>query len=355
MRIPYLTRKVEGVKVREKSISQLVSEMGKTAYQGRKLAEAVELWEKMVKEDDIVIILGLAGSMSTAGQWTLVNWLIKNRFIDVIVSTGANVSEDIVDAMGLGYWQATSNVNDEELLEADINRYYDVYGIETDYRKMEDLLTEFLLTLKTDHPYSSMEILYLLGKWLSKKKIKSITAVAAENGVPIFSPALLDSAYGEAVLMAKNEGHNLIVDQVKEFDQFVGIGEKTKNTAVIYVGGGVPKDFTQLLAISISLKNMDQEIPGREGNRRKSLQEYYYPHKYAIQITTDSPQWGGLSGCTLEEAKSWGKVSGKGKAVTCYCDATIALPIITHALNERVKPGARKKSAPDLSWLFPEG
>lgn len=355
MRIPYLTRKVEGVKVREKSISQLVSDMGKTAYQGRKLAEAVKLWEKMVKEDDLVIILGLAGSMSTAGQWTLVNWLIKNRFIDVIVSTGANVSEDIVDAMGLGYWQATSNVKDEELLEADINRYYDVYGIETDYRKMEDLLTEFLLTLKTDHPYSSMEILYLLGKWLSKKKIESITAVAAENGVPIFSPALLDSAYGEAVLMAKNEGHNLIVDQVKEFDQFVGIGEKTRNTAVIYIGGGVPKDFTQLLAISISPKTMDQEIPGREGNRRKSLQEYYYPHKYAIQITTDSPQWGGLSGCTLEEAKSWGKVSGKGKDVTCYCDATIALPIITHALNERVKPGARKKIAPDLSWLFPEG
>jgi len=355
VRIPYLTRKVEGVKVREKSISQLVSDMGKTAYQGRKLAEAVELWEKMVKEDDLVIILGLAGSMSTAGQWTLVNWLIKNRFIDVIVSTGANVSEDIVDAMGLGYWQATSNVKDEELLEADINRYYDVYGIETDYRKMEDLLTEFLLTLKTDHPYSSMEILYLLGKWLSKKKIESITAVAAENGVPIFSPALLDSAYGEAVLMAKNEGHNLIVDQVKEFDQFVGIGEKTRNTAVIYIGGGVPKDFTQLLAISISPKTMDQEIPGREGNRRKSLQEYYYPHKYAIQITTDSPQWGGLSGCTLEEAKSWGKVSGKGKDVTCYCDATIALPIITHALNERVKPGARKKIAPDLSWLFPEG
>jgi len=355
VRIPYLTRKVEGVKVREKSISQLVSDMGKTAYQGRKLAEAVKLWEKMVKEDDLVIILGLAGSMSTAGQWTLVNWLIKNRFIDVIVSTGANVSEDIVDAMGLGYWQATSNVKDEELLEADINRYYDVYGIETDYRKMEDLLTEFLLTLKTDHPYSSMEILYLLGKWLSKKKIESITAVAAENGVPIFSPALLDSAYGEAVLMAKNEGHNLIVDQVKEFDQFVGIGEKTRNTAVIYIGGGVPKDFTQLLAISISPKTMDQEIPGREGNRRKSLQEYYYPHKYAIQITTDSPQWGGLSGCTLEEAKSWGKVSGKGKDVTCYCDATIALPIITHALNERVKPGARKKIAPDLSWLFPEG
>jgi deoxyhypusine synthase len=199
-----------------------------------------------------------------------------------------------------------------------------------------------------------MEILYLLGKWLNNKQIKSITATAAENGVPIFSPAMLDSAYGEAVLMAKNEGHNLIVDQAKEFDQFVSIGEKTKDTAVIYIGGGVPKDFTQLLAISISPKTMDQEIKGRKGNRRKSIQEYYYPHKYAIQITTDSPQWGGLSGCTLEEAKSWGKVSGTGKDITCYCDATIALPIITHALNERIKNVERKKRAPDFSWLLPK-
>jgi len=349
-----LTKKVEGFTVKKKSVSQLLSEMGRTAYQGRKLSEAVDLWEQMVKEEDLVIILGLSGSMSTAGQWTLVNWLIKNRFVDVIVSTGANVSEDIVDAMGFGYWQATSNVPDQELLEADINRYYDVYGIETDYRCMEELVTEFLLTLKPDSPYSSMEVLNLFGKWLSKKKIESITAVAAENGVPIFSPALLDSAYGEAILMAKNKGHTLIVDQVKEFDQFVGIGEKTKNTAVIYIGGGVPKDFTQLLAISISPKTMDQEITGREGKCRKSIQEYYYPHKYAIQITTDSPQWGGLSGCTLEEAKSWGKVANNGKDVTCYCDATIALPLITHALNERVKPDIRKDRAPDFSWLLPK-
>lgn len=349
-----LTKKVEGFTVENKSISQLLFEMGRTGYQGRKLAEAVDLWEQIIKEDDLVIVLGLAGSMSTAGQWTLVNWLIKNRFVDVIVSTGANVSEDIVDAMGLGYWQATSCVKDEDLLEADINRYYDVYGIETDYRKMEEVVTDFLLTLEPDFPYSSMELLNLFGKFLSKKKIQSITATAYENGVPVFSPALLDSAYGEAVLMAKNKGHNLIVDQVKEFDQFVSIGEKTKETAVIYVGGGVPKDFTQLLAISISPKTMDQEIKCRAGNCRKSLQEYYYPHKYAIQITTDSPQWGGLSGCTLEEAKSWGKVSVKGRDITCYCDATIALPIITHALNERLEPETRKNKAPDFSWLLPK-
>lgn len=165
----------------------------------------------------------------------------------------------------------------------------------------------------------------------------------------MFSPAITDSAYGEAFLMAKNQGHPIILDQVKEFDQFVSIGEKTKNIGVIYIGGGVPKDFTQLLAISVSPRTMDEGVPGRNGHLRKGLKEYYYPHKYAIQITTDSPQWGGLSGCTLEEAISWGKIDTCGKRAVCYCDATIALPLIVHALNERVKI---KRKAPDLSWLF---
>jgi deoxyhypusine synthase len=210
-------------------------------------------------------------------------------------------------------------------------------------------MTDFLLTLKTDFAYSSAELLHLFGRYLSKKGVKSIAAVAAENGVPIFSPAVTDSAYGEAFLMAKNQGHPIMLDSVKEFDQFVGIGERTKDVGVVYIGGGVPKDFTQLIAISVSPKTMDKGVPGREGRLRKGLQEYYYPHKYAIQITTDSPQWGGLSGCTLEEAISWGKINSEGKRAVCYCDATIALPLIAHALNERVKT---KRKAPDLSWLF---
>jgi deoxyhypusine synthase len=345
----YSKRKVEAIEVKEKSVSQLLAEMAKTAYQGRKLGEAVEVWEAMLKEKDLTIIMGLAGSMSTAGQWKIINWLIEKRLIDVLVSTGANVSEDIVDAMGLGYWQGTPNVNDEALLKADINRYYDVFGKETDYREMEALITEFLMTLKTDVHYTSMEFLYLLGKWLNQKGIKSIIAAAAASNVPVFCPAIADSAYGETFIMAKNQGRPIVLDEVKEFDQFVSIGEKTKDIGVIYIGGGVPKDFTQLIAISVSPKTMDEGVPGREGFLRKSVKEYYYPHKYAIQITTDSPQWGGLSGCTLEEAISWGKIRSEGKRAVCYCDATIALPIITHALNERVK---FQREAPDLSWLF---
>jgi deoxyhypusine synthase len=337
----YFNKKLEPIKVREKSVSQLLAEMSRTAYQGRKLGETVDVWENMVKEKDLTIVMGLAGSMSTAGQWTLVNWLMEKRFIDVLVSTGANVSEDIVDAMGFGYWQGSHMVDDEALLEADINRYYDVFGKETDYRKMEELVTDFVMTLNTEYPYSSAEFFYLLGKYMSNKEIPSIAAVAYENGVPIFSPAMVDSAYGETFLMAKNQGHSIILDSV---------GTKTKDVGVIYIGGGVPKDLTQLIAISVSPQTNDQGVPGRAGHLRKGLQEYYYPHKYSIQITADAPQWGGLSGCTLEEAISWGKINSEsGTRAVCYCDATIALPLVTHALNERVKT---KREAPDFSWLF---
>ena len=346
----YFNKKVEAIKVKEKSVSQLLAEMSRTAYQARKLGEAVDVWENMLKEKDLTIVMGLAGSMSPAGQWTIINWLMENRFIDVLVSTGANVSEDIVDAMGFDYWQGSHMANDEALLEADVNRYYDVYGKETDYRKMEELVTDFVMTLKTDFAYSSAEFLHLLGKHLGEKGIPSITAVAAQNGVPIFSPAMSDSAYGETFLMAKNKGHTIILDSVKEFDQFVNIGTKTKDVGVVYIGGGVPKDLTQLIAISVSPQTNDKGLAGRDGRLRKSLQEYYYPHKYAIQITTDAPQWGGLSGCTLEEAISWGKINSEsGTRAVCYCDATIALPLITHGLNERVKA---KRKGPDMSWLF---
>lgn len=346
---PYFKRKVKAIDVTKKTISELLAEMSRTAYQGRKLGEAVEVWEAMLNEKDLTIVMGFSGSMSTAGQWKMINWLIEQRYIDVLVSTGANISEDIVDAMGYGYWQGSHMVDDQALLKDDVNRYYDVYGKETDYREMETLMTDFLVSVKTDFAYTSAELLHLFGKRLYEKGVNSILATAAACNVPVFSPAVTDSAYGEAFLMAKNRGRNIVLDSVKEFDQFVGIGERTKEIGVVYIGGGVPKDFTQLLAISVSPKTEDKGIKGRRGHLRKGLREYYYPHRYAIQITTDSPQWGGLSGCTLEEAISWGKIDIKGKRAVCYCDATIALPLITHALNERVKA---KRKAPDLSWIF---
>ncbi len=345
----YFKEKVEAIKVNKKSISQLLEDMKKTGFQGRKLAEAAENWEKMIKDPDLTIVMGYAGSLSTTGQWKIVNWLIENRYIDALVSTGANISEDIVEAMGYSYWKGTHATDDAALFTAGINRYYDVYGKEPDYMKMTEMIAEFIMTLKSNHPYSTREFLYLFGKWLGEKGIESIVATAAKHGVPVFCPAIADSPYGDAALIAKSKGFNLILDAVGEYTDLMKISGKTKDVGVIYIGGGVPKDFIQLLAVTADLMYKDREVPGRTSKSREGTDETYYPHKYAIQLTTDSPQWGGLSGCTFEEATSWGKETMEGRNVACYGDATISLPIIVHALAERI--GTKRKGV-DFSSIF---
>lgn len=353
----YLKEKVKAIEVNKKTISHLLEAMKDTGFQGRKLAEVVKVWEEMIRDKNLTIVLGYAGSLSTTGQWKIINWLIENRFIDIVVATGANLSEDIIEAMGYSYWKGSHLADDAKLLKEGVNRYYDVYGRDVDYMEMTELIAKFITeNLEENHPYSSREFFYLFGNWLYKKGIKSIVATAAKYKLPVFCPAIVDSPYGDAGLIAKSKGFNLILDNMKDYIEFMSLGAKIKETGVIYIGGGVPKDFIQLLAVTSNLLYPDREIPGRKAEifrvkrgNKKELLETYYPHKYAIQITTDAPQWGGLSGCTFEEATSWGKEKVGAPKVQCYCDATIALPIVSHALFERIK---MKRKGADFSFLF---
>jgi deoxyhypusine synthase len=349
----FLRNKVKAIEVEApKTVSELLSEMAQTGFQGKTLARAADVFEQMLMDDDVTILLGYAGSLSTTGQWKIINWLIENRYIDILVSTGANISEDIIDAMGLGYWQGTHEADDESLFREGINRYYDVYGKETDYIEMTELLAQFIMSLDEDYQYSSRELLSLCGRWLADRNIHSIVAKAAEHGVPVFCPAIADSPYGDAALIANSNGFSLTIDAVKDYVEFMKLGAGVKDTAVIYIGGGVPKDFIQLFAVTGGLLYEDREVPDRQGGLERTgteNMELCYPHKYAIQITTDSPQWGGLSGCTFREAVSWGKEDPEGGMVQCYCDATIALPLVSHALAERVKT---RREGKDFSGIL---
>lgn len=340
-----LNGRVEAVEVSGgRSVSDLVSAMSKTGFQGGSMARTVEVLEQIVSDPEVTVFLGYAGSLSTTGQWKIINWLIENRFIDVLVPTGANVSEDIIDAMGFGYFRGSARADDMKLFSEGINRYYDVYGKESDYLEMTEMIADFITTLDGSRKYSSREFLKLFGEHLCREGVDSIVAAAARNGVPVFCPAIADSPYGDAALIAESRGFHLTIDAIKDYVEFMGMGENVEETAVIYIGGGVPKDFIQLFAVTGDLLYKDRLVPGRKkGMTRNGTgpAETYYPHKYAVQITSDSPQWGGLSGCTFEEAVSWGKETPAGNFVQCYCDATIALPIVSQALAERVK-GARK-------------
>lgn len=308
--------------------------MAETGFQGKKLGEVARIWTEMLTSRGVTIFMGLTGSLSTTGQWKIIRWLIENRYIDVLVSTGANISEDILEALGYHYYQGTWLADDAELLRLKIDRFYDVYADEFQYRKLEDTIKKFAKGLDEDHSYSTREFLWLFGEFLSKRGIRSIVAAAYENKVPIYSPGLIDSGYGVALSLLKREGKLIRVDQTEDMEELAQIAERARKTGVVYLGGGVPKDTIQLATIIKSLS-----MGGKEET----------PHEYAIQITADSPQWGGLSGCTLEEAISWGKISSSARKATLYSDVTLALPVIVHALNERVR---KRKDPPDLSWVF---
>jgi len=331
---PYLKEKLTPIEVKEKTISELLKEMGNTGFQGRKIGETVDVCEKMIRDNDVAIIMGLAGSMSTTGQWKIIKWLMENHFIDALVSTGANISEDIQDSMH-GYYKGHWLVDDADLLKHNVFRYYDVFTDGLKYREMTELLRSFINTLKQEYPYSTREFCAEFGKFLSEKKVDCLMTTAYKNKIPIYSPAIVDSEYGIAAVLSRRwDKRHVVLDQLKDFDELAKIGEESKETGVIYIGGGVPKDTVQLITAIVSI------LKG---------EKLEYPHKYAIQITTDSPQWGGLSGCTFEEAVSWGKITKNDNDKTvCYCDATIAMPLIAHALNERIKNKRQGKMLSDL-------
>ncbi len=329
----YLSKKVKQVTVStNKNIAELLSEMKETGFQGKSLATAFDIWCKMIEEENNLIFMGLSGSLSTTGQIELIKYLVKNRFIDILVSTGANISEDILHCMGYSYYQGSHIVDDYELFKLKIDRFYDVFADELEYREMEKLIGMFAQTLEESRNYSTREFLQYFGKYLIDNNINSIVAECYRSGVFIFSPAIVDSGYGIGLLdniLLKN-GKHIILDQLKDFKEIALIATKFPKTSAIYIGGGVPKDFIQLVTVEKAfLKNTEDES-----------------HKFAIQITTDSPQWGGLSGCTFEEAISWGKISQQAQRSVCYVDATLALPFLVNALAQK---GIKRKNIPELS------
>lgn len=326
------------MEVSTRSISEIAKDMSQTGFQGRKLGESIETWYQMLKEDEITVIMGLSGAMVPAGMRGIITYLIRNRLIDCLVSTGANIFHDIHESLDRKHYLGSHLADDTTLFKHGIDRMHDVFAVEEEFRETDRFIGEFGATLDENRRYSSREFIRLLGARIKEMggSSDSITVSAYENEVPIFLPALADSSIGIGLVFAKRNGHQVIIDQIKDADEITRIVEQSTRTGVVYIGGGVPKNFIQQTEVIASL--MGNDVDG---------------HDYAVQYTTDAPHWGGLSGCTFEEAVSWGKVSSAAKKVQVFVDATIALPIVAHALFERMK-GVERKS-PVFYWDEEDG
>ncbi len=313
--------------------ADVVQRMGETAFQARNLGVATQIWEAMLR-DETTIFLGLAGAMVPAGMRPLIVYLIENRLIDVIVSTGANLYHDVYESLGFEHSRGDPEGDDVRLAHLRVVRFYDVLAPEHEFSRGERFCTEFSLTLEEDRPYTTREYFHLLGKAMAPvAKEEGILTAAAKHGVPIYCPAFGDSVHGLAVADGRLKGKRIVFDVIGDVLEMIHLSMTAENSAVIYVGGGTPKNFIQQTGAACYV--FDRDPAG---------------HKYGIQITMDQPQWGGLSGCTFEEAVSWRKIAPDARFVTVYAEATIALPLIVSALAEGAKDAIAARVLPALDW-----
>ncbi len=302
----------------EVSVRDLLRRMGKTSFQGRNLATALDIWEEMLR-GETTILLGLAGAMVPAGMRKAVSYLIEKRLVDCLVSTGANLFHDCCESLGHSHFQGTPSVDDLRLKDEGIDRIYDTFAKEEDFRKTDRFIVDLVSTLDTSKSYTTKEFLNLLGIELSLKgQEEGILTSCSKANVPLFCPAIGDSSIGIALAYAREtSGVQVNFDLVGDILDIARLVAVSSSTGVIYVGGGTPKNFVQQTEVTASVIGWKAE-----------------GHGYAVQIVTEPPHWGGLSGATFEEAQSWGKIAKTAKKVSVLCDATIALPILVTALAQ---------------------
>jgi deoxyhypusine synthase len=309
----------------------ILEKMARISFQGRSLGVAHQVWKKML-EDEVTIFMGMAGALSAGGLRLIVAYLIKNRFIDCLVSTGANLYHDLHETRGRHHYLGSHIANDAALAADHIDRVYDTFASEEEFCENDVWIGDFAAALEP-RSYTSREFLNLLGRHLWKETNgDGILTAAYRAGVPIFCPAIADSSIGMGLSQGRHKsrgaGH---IDVIGDIVESANLVIRRPRTATIVLGGGTPKNFIN--QASVQAEFFSEEVGG---------------HKYAMQIVTDVPHFGGASGSTLEEAQSWGKLATDADQVTVHADATIALPILVTALASSSAGRAKKRKHPNF-------
>jgi deoxyhypusine synthase len=286
------------------------------AFQGGRLGEAALLYRKMI-EEETTICLTLSGAMTPAGMGGAVISLIERGFIDLIVSTGANLYHDIHFALGLPVHQGDFLADDRELLKAGIERIYDIFITEGLLKETDRFVQEAMADLEGSDPLSTADVHRHLGNKIiadAPHPEKSLLAAAARHHLPIYTSSPGDSSIGMNLAYLHIKGGDIIVDPNLDVLETASIVMHAERNSVIILGGGSPKNFY------LQTQPFLGQISGLESRG----------HDYDIQVTVDPPHWGGLSGATPSEAVSWGKINPDEirNSVVVYCDSTIALPIL---------------------------
>ncbi|MFC1678937.1 deoxyhypusine synthase [Elusimicrobiota bacterium] len=335
----FLKETVEHIDITKHNTVDLVEAMSKMAFSAKDLARASKIYEMMVADKDCSIILCMAGSLFSAGLKRVVYDLVRHNMVDAIVSTGAIITDqDFLEALGFKHYLGTKWVDDKQMRDARVDRIYDTFIDEDELAISDNRIGKIADTIEP-RPYSSREFIGEMGKYLVKNcKVNDCVILECfKKNVPIFVPAFSDCSAGFGFLHHQwhNPDKHASIDSAKDFRELVHLKLKAKETGLLMIGGGVPKNFAQDAAVGGEMLGLESRM-----------------HKYAVQITVADERDGALSGSTLREACSWGKVDTVYEQMV-FSEATLALPILAsyayHKGNWKKRKGFRWNAMLDNS------
>jgi len=304
------------------TVGDLAEQYGRAGIGAADLHEAVDIYAEMLREE-VTTFVGLAGAMVPAGMRAIVADLIRDGHVDALVTTGANLTHDAIEAIGgkhhhgqVEAGEKSPREHDEQLRDEGVDRIYNVYLPQEHFTAFEEHLRGEVFP-DLSGAVSIREFTAALGAANAAvndrenvEEDAGIAAAAHEHEVPVYCPAVQDSVLGLQAWM-HSQVADFTLDALGDMTELNTLARDAEEAAAFVVGGGVPKNFV-LQAMLVT--------PG--------------VYDYAVQLTTDPDHTGGLSGATLDEARSWGKLEKDAENATVVGDATITLPLVVAAARE---------------------
>jgi deoxyhypusine synthase len=317
-----------------RSVDDLVRAMSQTAFGGRRLGEAADVLEAMVRDEDCFRVVTISGAMTVAKQGLVLCEMIERGWVDAIVTTGALMTHGLTEGTGRLHFKHKPSMSDEELYPKGYNRVYDTIELEKNLDDAERILNLALADVADDTILSSRLILQRLGAHLAQETSdRAILKSAWEADVPIYVPAFTDSELGLDLaiyqqLRAARGEKPLAFDPFLDLNDFAERIRSQETLGIFTIGGGVPRNWAQQVGpyLEILRARLGHDEPVRR-------------YRYAVRICPEPEHWGGLSGCSYTEGVSWGKFvpeSEGGRFAEVFADATIAWPLVVRAVMERV-------------------
>ena len=291
-------------------VSDLIDEFDKSGVLGAgRVGRACNILTEMIQDEDMKVFMSLGGPLIPGGMRNIVTQMIENHHVDLIVSSGANITHDLVEAFGGSHYRHEGR-DDEDLNEDGIGRIADINVGSDDFTIFETEITRIFEKISSQKTHISIqELLHEVGLMVDDEN--SFVAAAAKNNVPIFAPGLIDSMMG-LQLWIFNQDHDFVVDAVADMHYLSDIVFEAERVGAILLGGGLTKHYT--LASNVIKGGLDA----------------------AIQVTMDRPEAGSLGGAPLEEAKSWAKARCGSSLASVVGDVTVIFPLIYAACLDKI-------------------